>query len=59
MVLVQVLQQKYLEALEEGQLGAALACLRNEMAPLGVNTAQLHSLAGERVRGMGRGGAIR
>eukprot|EP00243_Klebsormidium_subtile_P002915 TRINITY_DN15944_c0_g1_i1.p1 TRINITY_DN15944_c0_g1~~TRINITY_DN15944_c0_g1_i1.p1 ORF type:complete len:606 (-),score=172.76 TRINITY_DN15944_c0_g1_i1:173-1990(-) len=40
-----ILQQKFLEALEEGSTGLALKVLRNELAPLKVNTPQLHRLA--------------
>ena len=47
----QVLQQKYMEALEGGEVGEALSCLRQEMAPLGADPVQLHNLAGEGGRG--------
>ncbi|GAX81284.1 hypothetical protein CEUSTIGMA_g8716.t1 [Chlamydomonas eustigma] len=40
-----VLQQKYVEALEAGDTSVAIACLRKEMSPLGVNPNQLHRLA--------------
>lgn len=39
-------QQKYLELLEERDLNAALAVLRNELTPLKRDTARLHQLSG-------------
>lgn len=38
-------QQKYLELLEAGKTGAALNILRHELAPLNVDTDQLHTLS--------------
>ncbi len=40
-----ILEQAFLEALQAGQSAAALACLRDQLAPLGVNPARLHRLA--------------
>lgn len=40
-----VLEQKYLERLSSGDVGTALACLREEITPLGINTGRLHELA--------------
>eukprot|EP00899_Mesostigma_viride_P001331 jgi/Mesvir1/11199/Mv16593-RA.1 len=40
-----VLQQKFLEMFETGDVTGALKCLRSEMAPLKVDTARLHQLA--------------
>lgn len=40
-----ILEQAFLEALQAGQPGAALACLREQLAPLAVNHARLHQLA--------------
>ncbi|KAG1666697.1 hypothetical protein FOA52_013609 [Chlamydomonas sp. UWO 241] len=40
-----VLQQKYIEALEAGDVPSALSTLRTEMAPLGFSPARLHALA--------------
>lgn len=40
-----ILEQAFLEALQAGQAGTALACLRDQLAPLGVNPARLHQLA--------------
>ena len=38
-------QQKYLELLEAGKTGSALNILRQELAPLNVDSDQLHSLS--------------
>ena len=40
-----ILEQAFLEALQAGQGTAALALLREQLAPLGVNPARLHRLA--------------
>jgi len=40
-----ILEQKLLELLEAGETETAMWCLRRELQPLGVNTAQLHSLS--------------
>lgn len=40
-----ILEQAFLEALQAGQGPAALALLREQLAPLGVNPARLHRLA--------------
>ena len=40
-----VLEQKYLERLSSGDVGTALACLREEITPLGINPGRLHELA--------------
>ena len=40
-----ILEQAFLEALQAGQPAAALTCLREQLAPLGVNPARLHRLA--------------
>jgi len=40
-----LLEQKYLELLENGQLIEALSCLRNEVTPLRYNTEQVHRLS--------------
>lgn len=42
-----VLRQKYVEAIEAGDTGAALQTLRSELAPLQVQQAELRVLAGE------------
>ena len=41
-----IMQQKYFEAIEAGDVAAALCCLRKELAPLKVNEPQLRKLAG-------------
>mmetsp|Transcript_14852 Transcript_14852/g.38086 ORF Transcript_14852/g.38086 Transcript_14852/m.38086 type:complete len:578 (-) Transcript_14852:156-1889(-) len=41
-----VLEQKYLELLEQRELKAALYCLREEMSPLRYNVERLHLLCG-------------
>ncbi|KAK9828799.1 hypothetical protein WJX72_002132 [[Myrmecia] bisecta] len=41
-----ILQQKYLEAIQAGDLSLALQCLRKEVAPLRAKDTDLHSLAG-------------
>ncbi|EFN59046.1 hypothetical protein CHLNCDRAFT_7805, partial [Chlorella variabilis] len=40
-----ILEQAFLEALHAGDSAAALACLREQLAPLGVNPERLHQLA--------------
>lgn len=40
-----LLEQKYLEFLEEGLVLEALQVLRNELTPLGHNTARVHQLS--------------
>ncbi|XP_071961748.1 WD repeat-containing protein 26-like [Antedon mediterranea] len=40
-----LLEQKYLEYLEEGQLNEALHCLRHELTPLKYNSERVHSLS--------------
>lgn len=40
-----LLEQKYLEFLEEGQVLEALQVLRNELTPLGHNTGRVHQLS--------------
>lgn len=40
-----ILEQAFLEALQAGRPAAALACLREQLAPLGVNHERLHQLA--------------
>ena len=41
-----IMQQKYIEAIERGDMTGALRCLRKELAPLKINEAQLRKLAG-------------
>ncbi|XP_077866982.1 WD repeat-containing protein 26-like [Saccoglossus kowalevskii] len=41
-----LLEQKYLEHLEEGQVLEALQCLRQELTPLKYNTERVHGLSG-------------
>lgn len=41
-----ILEQKYLECLEDGKILEALKCLRDELAPLKHNTDRLHELSG-------------
>ncbi|XP_078590765.1 WD repeat-containing protein 26-like isoform X2 [Branchiostoma floridae x Branchiostoma japonicum] len=41
-----LLEQKYLEYLEDGQVIEALYCLRNELTPLKFNTERVHQLSG-------------
>ena len=41
-----VLRQKYIEAIDTGDMPAALHTLRSELAPLHVNQPELRSLAG-------------
>ncbi|KAL6779893.1 hypothetical protein ACKKBG_A14190 [Auxenochlorella protothecoides x Auxenochlorella symbiontica] len=52
-------RQKYGECVARGDLAAALATLRCELAPLGVNRRVLHGLAGALVGARGGGGAPR
>lgn len=40
-----LLEQKYLEYLEEGKVLEALQVLRNELTPLGHNTGRVHQLS--------------
>lgn len=40
-----LLEQKYLEYLEEGLVLEALQVLRNELTPLGHNTGRVHQLS--------------
>ncbi len=40
-----ILEQKYLECLEDGKIFEALKCLRDELAPLKFNTDRLHELS--------------
>ncbi|XP_064623467.1 WD repeat-containing protein 26-like isoform X1 [Lineus longissimus] len=40
-----LLEQKYLELLEDGKLLEALHCLRNELSPLKYNTERVHELS--------------
>ncbi len=40
-----LLEQKYMECLEDGKIVEALKCLRNELAPLKYNTDKLHELS--------------
>lgn len=40
-----VLEQKYLEILQAGDIQGALECLREELTPLQINTKRLHELA--------------
>jgi len=40
-----ILEQKYLEFLEDGKILEALKCLRDELAPLKYNTDRLHELS--------------
>jgi WD40 repeat protein len=40
-----ILEQKYLECLEDGKILEALKCLRDELAPLKFNTDRLHELS--------------
>lgn len=42
-----VLRQKYIEALDAGDMAAALHTLRTELAPLHVNQPELRALAGD------------
>ena len=41
-----IMQQKYIEAIERGDMTGALRCLRKELAPLKINEPQLRKLAG-------------
>lgn len=41
-----IIQQKYIEAVEAGDILVALRCLRKELAPLNINEPQLRKLAG-------------
>ena len=45
-----IMQQKYLEAVDAGDVATALRCLRKELAPLKVNEPQLRKLAGAVLR---------
>jgi hypothetical protein len=40
-----ILEQKYLEYLEEGKILEGLNCLRDELEPLKFNTERLHELS--------------
>jgi len=40
-----LLEQKYLESLEDGRVFDALHCLRNELTPLKFDTDRVHELS--------------
>lgn len=40
-----LLEQKYLELVEEGKILEALHCLREELTPLKFNTERVHTLS--------------
>jgi len=40
-----IMEQKYLEYLEEGRVLEALHCLRHELTPLKYNTERVHELS--------------
>ena len=40
-----LLEQKYLESLEDGRVFDALHCLRNELSPLKFDTDRVHELS--------------
>ncbi len=40
-----LLEQKYLESIEDGHAFEALHCLRNELTPLKYNTDRVHELS--------------
>ncbi len=49
-----IIQQKYFEAVEAGNVSVALRCLRKELAPLNINEPQLRKLAGKTIHALTR-----
>ena len=53
-----ILEQAFLEALQRRDSAAALACLREQLAPLGVHPERLHRLASRLMGGSDGGGEL-